>query len=104
MQYDEKANGRQVEATLNEEFEIVLPEVRTAGYHWKIVTKGEPPLQLLADERQPNADSVGGAGRHRWRFRADAVGTSEIRIQYARPWEDSAESARTFELKVRVQS
>lgn len=104
MQYDETANGREVEAKLNEELEIVLPEVRTGGYRWKIVAKGEPSLQLLEDESQPNADRVGGAGQHRWRFRAIAAGATEIKLQYARSWQESAEPARTFTLKVRVQS
>lgn len=104
MQYDKRTNGSQVEAKLNDEFEVVLPEVRTAGYRWRIVTAGEPPLQLLEDESQPNAARVGGAGQHRWLFRAIEAGTSEIQIRYARSWEQSPEPARTFSLKVRVQS
>lgn len=103
MQYDERANGQQVDAKIHEEFEIVLAEARTAGYRWTIVEKGEPVLQLLEDASQPNAAGVGGAGHHRWRFRAAAAGASEIRLQYARSWEESAEPARTFKLKVRVQ-
>jgi predicted secreted protein len=103
VQYDEQANGRQVEAKVGEEFEIVLPEARTAGYRWTIVEKGEPSLQLLEDTSQSNVAGVGGAGHHRWRFRAAAAGECEIKFQYARSWQESAEPARTFLLKVRVQ-
>src|SRR5215471_1753484 len=102
MQYDELVNGRQVEATIGEEVDIILPETRTAGYRWTILQNGEPQLQLMQDESQPNA-ARGGTGKHRWRFQAIAGGASEIKIQYARSWEESAEPARTFSLKVRVQ-
>ena len=104
MQYNEQTNSREVEVKPGEEFEIVLPEVRTAGYRWNVLENGEPQLQLVQDDSQPNAARVGGAGQHRWRFRAVAAGASEIKIQYARSWEESAEPARTFILKVRVQS
>ena len=103
VQYNEKANGQQVDAKLGEEFEIDLPETRTAGYRWRMVTKGVPPVHLLEDNSQPNDAGVGGAGNHRWRFRAVAAGTSEIKIQYVRSWSESEEPTRTFTLKVRVQ-
>ena len=104
MQYGEQANGREVDAKLNDAFEVVLPEVRTAGYRWNIVNDGQPELQLSENTSQPNAARVGGAGQHRWRFQAVAAGASEIEIQYARSWDESAEPERTFTLKVRVQS
>ena len=102
MEYGEQANGRQIEAKVNQEFEIDLPEARTAGYRWTIVRKGEPVLQLLEDTSQQNAPGVGGAGVHQWRFGAVAAGTAEIKAQYARSWEKESEPARTFTLKVRV--
>jgi predicted secreted protein len=104
VQYTEQTNGREVEVKAGEELEIVLPEVRTAGYRWNIVQNGAPQLQLVQDDSQPNAARVGGARQHRWRFGAVAAGASEIKIEYARSWEESAQPARTFILKVRVQS
>jgi predicted secreted protein len=103
VQYDERANGQRVDAKVGEEFEIVLPEARTAGYRWAIVEKGEPSLQLLEDTSQSNVAGVGGAGHHRWRFRGAAAGECEIKLQYARCWQEPAEPARTFILKVRVK-
>jgi len=104
VQYGEQANGRQVDTKIHEEFEIDLPEVRTAGYKWTIVQNGGPVLQLLGDTSQPNTARVGSAGHHRWRLQAATTGASEIRLEYARPWNESAEPARTFTLKVRVES
>ena len=103
MHYDESANGRQIDAALNEELEIVLPETRTAGYSWVIKSTGEPICQLLKETAEPSA-SVGGTGRHHWQFRVVASGIAEIKLHYLRPWENSKEPARTFSLKVRVRS
>jgi predicted secreted protein len=104
MQYDERANGHEVEAKLNDELEISLSETRTAGYRWAVKSGGEPALKLLEETAQPNAPGVGGSGHHVWQFRALAAGTGEIELHYLRPWENSSEPARTFVLKVRVRS
>lgn len=104
MQYDERANGHQIGAKLNEELEISLPETRTAGYRWVTKSTGEPVCRLLQETARPNPTGVGGTGQHLWQFRAVAAGTGEIEFHYLRPWENSAAPARTFILKVRVGS
>jgi predicted secreted protein len=103
MRYDESANGRQIDATLNEEFEIVLPETRTAGYQWVVKNTGEPVCELLKETSEPSA-GIGGTGHHLWQFRVVVSGSAEIELHYLRPWEKSKEPARTFWLKVRVRS
>jgi predicted secreted protein len=104
MQYDERANGHEVEAKLNEEFEITLSEARTAGYRWMVESAGAPVCRLLEEATRPNAAGVGGSGKHVWRFETVAAGTGEIKFRSSRPWENSAEPARTFVLKVRAVS
>jgi predicted secreted protein len=104
MQYDERSNGQEVSAKTSEEFEVVLPESRTAGYRWVISENGKPVLELLSESTIPNAGAVGGAGHHLWRFRASAPGEAKLAFEYSRPWEKSARPTRTFTLKVRVSS
>jgi inhibitor of cysteine peptidase len=103
MQYDERANGREVEAKVNEELEISLPETSTAGYKW--VTKGgaEPVLRLREETSQANGAGVGGSGHHLWHYQAAQAGTGTIEFEYRRPWDKNAEPERTFVLKVRVR-
>jgi inhibitor of cysteine peptidase len=101
-QYDESANGRQVETKLNEDLKISLPEARTAGYQWAVTNAGAPVCRLLDESAQPNSSSTGGSGHHVWRFQTVAAGTGAIELQYRRPWENSVEPARTFALNVRV--
>ena len=54
MQYDERANGSEIEAEVGENFELSLSETRTAGHRW--VT-----CQLLEELAQPNSGGLGGA-------------------------------------------
>jgi len=104
VRYDEQANGTEITAHVNEDFEVALSEVRTAGYRWTILENGEPTLKLTAEENLSNTAGVGGAGQHQWRFHAGSPGETEIKMQYARSWQKTSEPARTFVLKVRVQS
>jgi len=102
--YDERTSGSEIEAKVNEEFEISLSETRTTGYRWTVESAGGPVCRLLDEETQPNSAGVGGTGKHVWRFEAVAAGAGEIKLSYGRPWENSAEPARTFVLKVRAVS
>jgi predicted secreted protein len=102
MQYDESANGREVEIKIQQEFEIVLHETRTAGYRWSAVAKGEPTCELMEENIQP-APAVGGSGVHRWRFRGISPGNCEIALRYARPWENFSGPDQMFQLKVQVR-
>ena len=103
MQFDESANNQVVTVKANDEFSLVLPEARTAGYRWALKNDHEPACMLLEETSQPNQAGVGGAGHHSWRFRAAAPGACEIQLQYARPWEGSSEPAKTFRMKVQVR-
>jgi predicted secreted protein len=102
--YDERTNGHEIEAKVSEEFEISLSETRTAGYRWTVENAGTPVCRLQEEASQGNSAGVGGSGKHVLRFEAVAAGTGEIKLRYGRPWENSAEPARTFVLKVRVDS
>src|SRR2546428_1961499 len=103
MQYGESSNGQQVEVAANEEFEIALPETRTAGYRWITARKGEPVCQLLEENSRPNTTGIGGSGTHRWRFRAVSAGTGEVEFHYARSWERAPGPAKIFTLRICVR-
>ena len=104
MQYDERSNGQEIRAKPGEEFEVALPEIRTAGYRWVTTEKGGSTLELLSQTTVPNTRTVGGSGHHIWRFRATSPGETTLTFEYSRPWEKSEKPARTFTLKVRVSS
>jgi|SRR5262245_22960240 len=104
MQYDERSNGQEISEKVGEVFEVTLSETRTAGYHWVITENAAPILGLLSEKTIPNAGAVGGSGHHIWRFRTASPGEARLAFEYWRAWEKSAKPARTFTLKIRVDS
>jgi len=104
MQFNESANNRVVRLKMDDAFDIVLPETRTAGYRWILKDPHEPVCTLLEESARPNPAGAGGTGIHSWRFRAASPGMCEIELHYVRPWESSSEPAKTFRLKVQVRS
>ena len=103
MEYGESANGQQISVKHGEEFDIALPEVRTAGYQWKMQNAAVPQSELVEEKAESDASHSGGAGKHRWRFRASAEGNAELEFHYVRPWQKSEGPAKTFKVKVQVR-
>jgi predicted secreted protein len=101
MRYDESANGRRVEIKVGEEFEIALPEVPTAGYHWTLLKRPAPVCELV-DEKRDQPAGIGGSRLGHWRFSAVSQGTGEIELQYGRDWEKTG-PVKKFQLTVVVR-
>jgi len=102
-QFDETANGSEVEIPVGKEFALSLNETRTAGYRWTLKNRGEPSCVLLSEFFQPASGPTGGTGTHVWRFRTAAPGNCSLALEYGRSWESSSEPARAFGMKVRVR-
>jgi len=102
--YGETANGQHIELAMKDEFEILLPETRTAGYRWSVHKDGGPTCELIAEKSHPNTAGVGGSGTHQWRFRGVSAGAGEIELRYTRPWAGKPEPAKIFRLGIRVHT
>lgn len=102
MEYTESTNDTEIALKVNEEFDVILAEARTAGFRWSLVKQAEPVCKLGQDEFQPAA-GVGGSGKHRWHFRAAAVGAGEIELHYGRSWQEKTGPEKTFRMKVQVR-
>jgi inhibitor of cysteine peptidase len=94
-------NGLEIERKPGDSVEIELPENRTTGFRWTLLSSGGPVLELLDDSIEASGDDVRGRGGvRRWRFRAATEGISRIEIEYGRPWEKQA--VDKFWITVRV--
>lgn len=102
MTYDQRTNGQKIEATVGKEFDVSLPEARTAGYQWTLRNKKPSKCAMIRETAKP-ASSVGGSGTHTWHFRATKPGDCTLAIDYKRAWQENAGPARTYTLKVHVQ-
>ena len=88
MTVDETSNGQLVTVAPGEWLEICLGEIRASGYHWRVEDCGEPQLSLEAERFY--APRFQPMGKHIWRFRANAPGTSHIRLCYRHAWNSDA--------------
>jgi predicted secreted protein len=102
MTYDQRTNGQQIEATVGKEFDVSLPEARTAGYQWTLRKSGAAKCAVISESEQPAA-SVGGSGTHTWHFRATKTGDCTLALDYKRSWQENTGPERTYTLKVHVQ-
>jgi predicted secreted protein len=101
---DENDNGQTVTMAAGDALQISLPENRSTGYVWSIVTNDEAVLRP-ADEPAYviEGEPLPGAGG-RVTFTFTAVGAGEVSLQLinARPAETAVEPVQTFALSVRV--
>ncbi|MGD0427647.1 MAG: protease inhibitor I42 family protein [Candidatus Acidiferrales bacterium] len=102
VEVGEHQNGQQVELQRGQTLRVTLPEVRTAGFRWSLRTSSQHILSPLADDTNAQSAALGGTAQHRWDFRADEPGTTELVFEYDRPWARAATAARTFSVLVRV--
>ncbi|MGH2459299.1 MAG: protease inhibitor I42 family protein [Chloroflexota bacterium] len=99
---DETWNGRQLDSSVGQRFELALPENPTTGFRWALESNGEPVLTLLGDTFVPSSGPPGAGGVHRWEFEAARAGNADLRLTYRRSWGQAGGAARTFALRVVV--
>jgi predicted secreted protein len=86
IEVGEHQNGQQVELQRGQTLRVTLPEVRTAGFRWSLRTSSQHILSPPADDTNAQSAALGGTAQHRWDFRADEPGTTELVFEYDRPW------------------
>src|SRR5262245_42828104 len=103
LHFDQTSNGREVDLSLSQRFEICLRENPTTGFRWALGLQGEPACTLVSDLFEPASDPPGQEGRHHWQFQAIQVGLGKIELWHRRPWEQGKPPAQVFTLQVHVR-
>ena len=101
---DEDDNGQTVAMGVGDALQISLPENRSTGYVWSVVTNDETVLRPTDEPAYViEGGAMPGAGG-RVTFTFTAVGAGEVSLQLinARPAETAVEPAETFALLVQV--
>lgn len=101
---DENDNGQTVTMGAGDALQISLPENRSTGYVWSIVTNDEAVLRptdepSYAIEGEP---LPGAGGRVTFYFTAAGAGEVSLQLINARPAETAVEAVEAFALLVRV--
>lgn len=100
-QLDESSDGRDLELSVGQEFELTLSENPTTGFRWRASAAGAPVCVLVKDELQAPAEQrPGQGGRHVWQFRAVRAGQSQLALAYTRA---GGSAQRNFTLRLHVK-
>jgi inhibitor of cysteine peptidase len=95
-------HGRVLDLTVGDEIVLELPESPSTGYRWR--AEYDPALTLVASDWAPAfANTVGGSGIRRLRFRAAARGDGQLKVKHWREWigESSVTDQHSFMIAVR---
>ena len=77
----------------------------STGFKWKYETIGDIVLKEEDyDFEEAEGDGViGAAGKEVWTFEAIEKGTTEVRMEYSRPWEGGEQAEWTYTMTVTVE-
>ncbi len=101
---DENDNGQTVTMGVGDALHLTLPENRSTGYVWSVVTNDE---NILRPDEDPTYEIEGeplpgAGGRVRFNFIAARQGSVNLQLILARPQETAVEANQTFALTVEV--
>ena len=104
------SNKDPIKVAQNQTFDIVLPSNATTGFSWKWdATQYDQHLVTLVSHKYiapSNTKMVGAPGYEVWEFKATAGNYSvtqvgHIVMEYARPWEKTPGTKKTFIIHVK---
>jgi inhibitor of cysteine peptidase len=98
--------SKPVPATVGQEFKIILPSNPTTGYQWVLVKPPDGKLAKLlrSDYLRPDSKLMGAGGHMMWTFKALGEGTTEMKLNYLRPWEKGQKPVQTTNFVVIVKA
>jgi len=96
-------NGQAIELCQNEEIVISLSANITTGYTWAVSGIDTNYLKQASEiQYKSSSDKMGSAGEQTFRFQTIAVGQTELKLIYHRPWEKDIAPLDTFYIKITV--
>ena len=76
----------------------------TTGFQWSYEMSGDTVLKEEDhDFEEPDSDVVGASGTDVWTFEGTAKGTTEVLMEYSKPWEGGTKKEWTYRMTVTVQ-
>ncbi len=103
---EQKHISKEVEVAADGSLTVMLGSNPTTGFKWELAEiTDESVLEYVDDEYVPPEDTgvVGAGGKEVWTFTALKKGTTEVSMEYGRPWEGGEKAEWTFVLTVVVK-
>lgn len=97
------APDTQINVKVNEQFVIQLESNATTGYSWFVtqISNSAVVSKLSEEYIPPTSSALGAPGAQKFTFKALAVGTSGITLQYKRGEAGTAADTKTFSVTVK---
>jgi predicted secreted protein len=89
-----------LEAVTGQEVEVALESFPGSGAIWHHHNAAPEILEFLGETRTATDESIGGAVRQSFRFRADRPGSYELSFELKRPWEREVRRRKTILVRV----
>jgi len=100
----EKDSGTKVKLATGDTLLVKLEMQAGTGFSWAIAKNDkEQLLQQGKVEIEKPSKLPGGKATQVFRFKAEKTGTSDLELQYKRPFEKDKEPARTFKVTVTIE-
>ena len=103
--------SRETAVAVGDSFTVTLCSNPSTGFQWSESAQiGEQAIlqqtnhQLVPPETKADKPPApGAAGKETWTFKALEKGTTEVSLEYSRPWEGGEKGEWTFKLTVTVR-
>ena len=97
-----KDNGREVTVRNNDIFELQLESHGGTGYTWGFEVLNPEYLEVMKEESKSESGTgmTGGTVTHIWTIRTKQPGTTDISMNFYRPWEGKDKAAESFTVKL----
>ena len=103
-QLTEADAGRLVELRVGDILEVTLPGNPTTGFQWEVGAIDTTTLRPMGEPKfEPSNNAVGSGGKVTLGFAALAIGQTELKLIYHRPFEKNVAPAQTFEVNVTIR-
>jgi predicted secreted protein len=98
--------AKEVELATGDLFTVILCSNRTTGFQWLESAQIDDQSVLEQQAHRfvpPEENTPGTAGKEVWTFKALKQGSSDIYMEYSRPWEDGEKREWTCTINVIVK-
>jgi len=103
-QLTESDSGRLIELHVGDKLEITLTANPTTGFQWEVGAVDTTTLRPIGEPKfEPSNNAVGSGGKVTLGFEALAIGQTELKLIYHRPFEKDVPPVQTFEVNVTIR-
>ena len=106
--YEQNHISQEVDVAVGDSFTVTLCSNPTTGFQWESAQISDQTVLQQTDHKfisppERPEPVEGEAGKEVWTFKALKKGTTEVSLEYSRPWEGGEKATWTFVLTVTVK-